>query len=150
MNQKPARGANRKLLGVLGLVIGIGVVIAALSSNTGAGILSFVPYLLILACPLMMLVMMGSMGSMSHNHLTPNEQRDNIHDALPDLRGLSREEQVRGLRGELSRMAWRQEALRHDLDQLEAEQKAEPVADAEQHTGGVGNPGQNFTRVREG
>lgn len=134
MNHRHARGANRKLLGVLGIVIGIGVVIAALSSTTGAGILSFVPYLLILACPLMMLVMMGSMGSMSHNHLTPNEQRDNIDDALPDLRGLAREEQVRVLRGELSRMAWRQEALRHDLDQLEAEQKAEPVADAEQPT----------------
>ncbi len=46
--------------------------------------------------------------------------------------GLSRVEQVHALRGELTRMAWRQEALRKDLDQLEAEQKGEPMVDAEQ------------------
>ncbi len=127
MNDRHSRGTNRKLLVALALVVGIGVVIAFLGSGTR--VLSFLPLLLTLACPLMMLFMMGAMG---HNHMSaPNGNQDSMSDAAPDLKELSREEQVRVLRGKLTRMAWQQEALRHELEQLDAKQRDDPVVDTE-------------------
>lgn len=129
MNKGYARGINRLLIGVLVVVIGIGVVIAALGIDLRAGILSFLPYLLIVACPLMMLFMMGSMG---HNHMSGHDEyQGNASSTMPNLQGLSRDGQVRALRGELTRLAWRQEALRSDLERLEAKQKSEEIIDAE-------------------
>lgn len=131
VNKRHMTGLYRLLIGVLVLVIGIVVVVAALGTDIRAGILSFLPYLLILACPLMMLFMMGSMG---HNHMSgPDARQSGAFDTVSDLKELPREEQVRALRGELTRLAWRQEALRHDLERLEAQQKAEHMVNAEQH-----------------
>ena len=134
MNERPAGGRNQKwLLGVLALVVGIGIVVAVLSRNVGAVLLSFLPYLLILACPLMMLFMMGPMG---HNHMAGHDghQGSVSGTTTPNLHGLSRDDQVRALRGELTRLAWRQEALRQDLERLESEPNAEQVVDAEHTT----------------
>jgi hypothetical protein len=132
---------NRKLLGGLALLIGLGVVIVALGSGTN--LLAFLPFLFILACPLMMFFMMGSMGHdrmghdrMGHDHMVGSEgQQGGASDDLPDLAGLPRDQQIWNLRHELTRMAWRQEALRQNLEQLEAEQKAERVVGTENTAG---------------
>lgn len=129
MNDMRSGGSNRKLMVGLVLVIGSGLVVLALANGTN--LLSFLPFLLILACPLMMIFMMGSMG---HNHMSgmsSDEQHSAAPGDLPDLSGLPRDRQVWALRRELTRMAWQQEALRHDLEQLEAEQKADRIVDAE-------------------
>ena len=116
--------SNRKLMWGLAIVVGAGLVIAALRSGTG--LLSFLPFLLILACPLMMIFMMGSM-----NHSSGSEHD---HTAMsvdtPNMKGLTRDQQVRVLRGEMTKLAWRQEALRQDLEHLESDRvvDAEPTA----------------------
>lgn len=109
---------NWKVLAIVAAVA-IGLLIA--TQNAVAGVLPIL--LLVLICPLMMLFMMGSMGHTAgsdHHHTATAGD-------MPDLKGLTHDEQVRVLRGELTRMAWRQEALRRDLEQLEAERVADPV-----------------------
>lgn len=104
----------------------VGILIVATFANGGAGGLWL---LLILACPLLMLFMMGSM---SHNHMSQtDEQQDGMIEDAPNLAGLSRDEQVRALRRKLIQLAWQQGALRQDLERLEAE----PLADAESRAG---------------
>jgi len=125
MNDMHSAGSNRKLRGGLVLVIGMGLVIAALASGTS--LLSFLPFLLILACPLMMIFMMGSMG---HDHMSGSgEHYSATAEDPPNLAGLPRDQQMWALRRELTRVAWRQEALRHDLEQMEAEQREARPAD---------------------
>lgn len=134
MNERQSRNLNRKLLGGVVVVAGIAVAVVALSNSNV--LLSIMPFLLVLACPLMMLFMMGSMGSMGHNHQRGLDGHQHSAPAeTPNLAGLSREEQVRALRGELTRIAWGQEALRKDLEQLETGQAAEQQASVE-HIGG--------------
>ena len=77
----------------------------------------------------MMIFMMSSMGQ--HHMAGSDEQPGDTSEDLPNLAGLPRDQQVWALRNELTRMAWRQEALRHDLEQLEAEQKTGRLVDAE-------------------
>jgi hypothetical protein len=133
MNGMQSGGSSRKVIGGLVVVIGIGFVLAVVSSGTNP--LSFLPFLLILACPLMMIFMMSSMGhNHGHNHLSESaseRQPSGISEDVPDLRGLARDQQVWALRHALTRIAWRQEALRQTLDQVEADQRAERVVDAE-------------------
>jgi DUF2933 family protein len=97
-------------------------------------LLGYLPYLLILlilACPVMMLFMMGSMG---HNHMAgSNVPQGDVSDDSRELAGLAHDEQVRALRDQLTSMAWRQEALRHDLEQLEPDR----VVEAEKSAGGL-------------
>ena len=116
---------------VISLIVGL-LVLAGVAAwvASPALILSALPYLpfllLFLACPLAMMFMMGGMG---HVHMGDNaEHQHSTSEEMPDLAGLPREEQVRALRQQLARMAWQQEALRHDLEQLEAEQRAEHPA----------------------
>lgn len=80
--------------------------------------LTFLPFALFLACPLMMLFMMGSMshGASANGHLSAHS-----HDVHQELDRLTRDEQGDGLRDELARLTARQEALRQDLERLEAE-----------------------------
>jgi hypothetical protein len=136
MNAMHSGGSNRKWIGGLVVVIGIGLVFAALSSGGSSTLLSFLPFLLILACPLMMIFMMGSMGSMGHGHsagsaLPPGSTSED----LPNLTGLSPDQQMRTLRHELTCVAWRQEALRQTLAKVQAEQRAERGAGADNMTG---------------
>lgn len=126
MHDMHSAGSNRKLMGGLVLVLGVGLVIAALASGTN--LLPFLPYLLILACPLMMIFMMGSMG---HQHsLAPSELTVSSAEDQLDMAGLSPDQKARALRRELTRLAWRQEALRQDLERFEAEQNVERVGDS--------------------
>jgi hypothetical protein len=67
----------------------------------------------------MMLFMMGSMhhepdADGAHSHMTSGDDG-------PDLQGLTHDEQVRALRNEMTRMNWRQETLRQELERLERE-----------------------------
>ena len=94
--------------------VATGLLIA--TQNVAAAVLPIL--LLHLVCPLMMLFMMGSMEHLSgseHDHAA-------VPGDVPDLNGLTRDQQVWALRGEMTKLAWRQEALRHDLEQLEADQ----------------------------
>lgn len=102
MNERRSGGFNRsqKLIGGLTLVIGIGVVIAALAS--GSAVVSFLPFLLTLACPLMMLLMMGSMHHQTRHD--GDERNITSSDAAPDPEGLTRDERIRVLRQDLERL----------------------------------------------
>jgi hypothetical protein len=132
MNHGGTRNTASKVVGGLALVVGLGVLISALNGG-GWSLAAALPFLLILACPLMMLFMMGSMG---HDHMDGSEHHHDVaSEDLPDLAGLPRDQQVRALRQELTRMAWRQESLRQTLEQVEGDQKAERVVDAESATG---------------
>ena len=111
---------NWKVLTVVAAV-GIGLLIA---TQNAAGALPIL--LLVLVCPLMMMFMMGSMNHSSgseHDHTA-------MSGATPDMKGLTRDQQVRALRGEMTKLAWRQEALRQDLEHLESERvvDTEPTA----------------------
>jgi hypothetical protein len=77
----------------------------------------------------MMIIMMASMGHMSESDQSAH-QHGAVSDTTPDLRGLSHDEQVHALRSELTKLAWRQETLRQDLEHLEPERvaNAEPAA----------------------
>ncbi len=112
---------------ILALVAGLSLV----QGNNASGLLGYLPFLLILACPLMMPFMMGSMGSMVHRQ-SASQHEDNCVDGaaprMPDMSGMTRDEQVWTLRNELTRMAWRQESLRQDLERLEHER----IADGEE------------------
>lgn len=119
------RSGNRTWLLAAGVAL-VAILVVATVANGGTARLWF---LLILVCPLMMLFMMGPMG---HGHASGlHEPHEDAPVDMPELAGLSGEEQVRALRRELTRMAWRQEALRQDLEHLEAEQKNKRVVDAE-------------------
>ena len=134
MNEKRSGRSYRKLMGGLVLVVGLGLMLAALAS--GSDLVSFLPLLLVLACPLMMFFMMGSMRHDQRSGMSSDAHHDGVSAEVPDLTGRSRDQQAWALRRELTRMAWRQEALRHDLEQLKAEQQSEQVVDAE-HTAGA-------------
>jgi hypothetical protein len=112
---------NWKMLAVVAAV-GIGILIATQSAAAGA-----LPFLLlVLVCPLMMLFMMGSMGHSSgseHDHA-------GMSGDMPNPNGLSRDQQIHALRGELTKLAWRQEALRQDLEHLETGRVVEAEATA--------------------
>jgi hypothetical protein len=113
-------GALVALIGIAAWIVDPRLVLAAL------------PFLLLAICPLAMLFMMGGMG---HHHTGGTAGHyDSAFEEMPDLAGLPRNEQVRMLRHEITRMAWRQEALRHDLEQVEAQQQAERVVDADTNT----------------
>lgn len=128
MNGSQPSNTIWKLVGGLAAVIGLIMLFAALGGS-GWNLAAALPYLLILACPLMMLFMMGPMG---HNHMGASEQRhDAMPEDLPDLAGLPHDQQVAALRHELTRMAWRQASLRQTLEQVEADQQAGRVVDAE-------------------
>jgi hypothetical protein len=106
-----------KLIG--GLALAVIVVVALLATfGNGTSLLPYLPYVLLLACPLMMFFMMGSMG---HHGSGPHTQHDSAHDDGPDRARLIREEQVWALRSELTRIAMRQDSLRQDLERLEHE-----------------------------
>ena len=75
----------------------------------------------------MMPLKMGSMGHLSG--LKPDHAA--MSATVPDLNGSTRDQQVRALRSELTRLAWRQEALRRDLELLETNRTAKRGVDAE-------------------
>lgn len=107
---------------------GIALVILALvaglllaQGNSTSELLPYLPFLLILACPLMMLFMMGAMGSMDHRSSGSHARYDSINGETPNMSGMTRDQQIWALRNELARMAWRQESLRQDLERLEHE-----------------------------
>lgn len=104
------------LIGAVALLAGVGVL--AVGQAGGGTWVSFLPYLLLLACPLMMVFMMGSM-----NHGASGDGQRSAHsqDVYPGLDRLTRDERIDGLRDELSSLTARQEALRQDLARLEAE-----------------------------
>ncbi len=93
MNGMHSGGSNRKFVGGVVVVIGIGLVIAVLASGTS--LLAFVPFLLLLACPLMMIFMMGSMG---HYHMAGSNEQPGSDGStpsdLPNMAGLSRDQRV--------------------------------------------------------
>ena len=112
------------VLVILALVAGL----LLAQRNSTSELLAYLPFLLILACPLMMVFMMGSMGSMDHRHSASHLHDDSVDDAMPNMpnmSGMTRDEQVWILRNELTRMAWRQESLRQDLERLENEHTAD-------------------------
>jgi hypothetical protein len=76
----------------------------------------------------MMIFMMGSMDRMDHSQSGLLGRHDGINDEVPDTTGMTRDEQVWTLRNELTRIAWRQETLRQDLERLEHDR----VADTEE------------------
>lgn len=115
MNQKLFGAINWKLVG--GLALAVVVIVALLATfGNGTSLLAYLPYALLLACPLMMIFIMGSMG---HHGSERHAPRDGIHDDGPDIAGLTQDEQVWALRNELTRIAWHQESLRQDLERLE-------------------------------
>lgn len=101
---------------LLAAAVAVGAILIFATGGSGGG--TGLWFLLVLACPLMMLFMMGSMQHQpnadgSHSHM--------VSDESPDLTGLTRDEQIRALRNEMTRMNWRQEALRQELERLEGE-----------------------------
>lgn len=106
---------------ILALVAGVFLALG----NSAAGLLAYLPFLLILACPLMMIFMMGSMNSMGtmNHHSRPRGLQDGAYDNRPTMEGLTRDEKVWALRYELTSMAWRQESLRQELERLETDKK---------------------------
>jgi hypothetical protein len=127
MNSSQSGNTIWKLVGGLVAVIGLGIVFAALSGS-GWNLANLLPLLLILACPLMMIFMMGPMAH--HHTAAPEQHHKAMAEDLPDLAGLPHDQQVAALRHELTRMAWRQETLRQTLEQVEANQRAGRVVDA--------------------
>ena len=120
MHEKPSRRRGWRLIAGLALVVvGLGVFVVLQGSI--APLLTYLPFLLILACPLMMIFMMGSMNSMDtmHHHSGPQGLHDGAYDNTPTMEGLTRDEQIWALRNELTKMAWQQETLRQDLERLE-------------------------------
>lgn len=121
---------GRRLLGgraVLRWVwpVGVAALIAfalwLIPTSSGTSLESLLPFMLVLACPLMMIFMMGSMNHMHGRHdLASSHAMDQ---SQLDLSRLTPEEQVRALRSELARMNWRQEALRQDVERLELKQR---------------------------
>jgi Protein of unknown function (DUF2933) len=112
-------GGSRRWLLVAGVAAVAILLLATAGNGAGAGLW----FLLVLACPLMMLFMMGSI-----NHQAGSDGRQHgivSGGDLPDLGGLTRDEQVRLLRGEMTRMNWRQEMLRQELERLERERPAD-------------------------
>lgn len=102
-----------------GIALLIGIALLLIPPVSATSWLSFLPFLFLLACPLMMIFMMGSMN---HGHDMESSRSATRHageDPL-DLTGLAPEDQVRALRSELTRMNWQQEALREELERLEA------------------------------
>jgi hypothetical protein len=122
MNDGRMRSTNWKLIGGIALLAGLGVLLVG--QNGGWSLASALPLLLILACPLMMICMMG------HHMAGPEQHHEAKAEDLPDLAGLPHDQQVATLRHELTRMAWRQESLRQTLEQVEADQRAGRVVDA--------------------
>jgi hypothetical protein len=103
---------------IAGVVALIGLALLFIPSATSASWLSLLPFALLLVCPLMMLFMMGSVN---HGHAARDAHSLRDTDAEPlDLAGLAPDAQMQALRSELTRMNWRQEALRQDLERLEA------------------------------
>jgi hypothetical protein len=94
--------------------VAVGAVAALLTGGNGGGLW----FLLVLACPLMMLLMMGSM---QRQPAGDSDQRHRALDDASDLNGLTEDERVRLLRTEMTRMNWRQESLRQELERLERE-----------------------------
>ncbi len=113
---------------LLAAVVAVGAIVIFATGGNGGGIGLWL--LLVLACPLMMLFMMGSMQHQPNDDSAHNHMASDAY--TTDLTGLSHDEQVRALRNELTRMNWRQETLRQDLERLEREQ---PVDSSP--TGGV-------------
>lgn len=119
MNTRQSGRFSWKLVGGLALfAVGIGALIA--TQGTGAPLSTYLPFLLILACPLMMIFMLGSMDHGSDAH----EVHKNVRGVSLDEMGQSHDEQIWALRNELTRMAWRQESLRQELERLETDKKA--------------------------
>jgi hypothetical protein len=125
MNQQRQPGARwiprwALFTGVI-LLIGIALL---LIPPTGAGSwLAYLPFVLLLACPLMMIFMMGSMNhahDSSASHVEAHGVTRDGYDRPLDLAGLSTDNQIWTLRQELTRMNWRQEELRQELERLEA------------------------------
>jgi hypothetical protein len=103
---------------VSALAVGAIVVLATAGNGGGIGLW----FLLALACPLMMLFMMGSM---QHQPGADGSQRHMAGGEGPTLEGLTRDEQIRTLRTEMTRMNWRQESLSQELERLERERLAD-------------------------
>lgn len=125
MNRKRSWAPSWKLLGGLVVLIGAAALFATSFNGAGVSWLSFLPFLLLLACPLMMVFMMGSMTHAPGSDEFHSRMHGAHHEPI-DLTGLSPDDQIQALRGELTRMNWRQEVLRQDLEQLEASRGAEP------------------------
>lgn len=128
MKNRQSGAVNWRLIGgtALAILVLVGGVLIA-QGNGGPTLLAYLPFLLILACPLMMLFMMRSMGSMDHHPAGPHEVGDGTGDDRLDMATLTRNQQVWALRNELTKLAWRQEALREDLERIEQM----PVTDAD-------------------
>ena len=128
-NERQAGAFTWKRVGGVALVI-LALVAGLLlvQGNRASELLAYLPFLLILACPLMMLFMMGSMGSMDHHQSASHHHDGGLVETapgMPDMSGMTRDEQVWTLRNELTRMAWRQESLSQDLERLEHERTAD-------------------------
>jgi len=128
MNDKQFKIVNWKVIGWFALAVA-GIIILAAAFGHGPTLLSYLPFLLILACPLMMIFMMGSMGSMG-NRIGPSGPHDGAYGDTSELNGLTQDERVRALHSKFASMELRQDALRQDLKKLESEQ----MVDAERTT----------------
>lgn len=113
-----------KAIGAVAFVA-VGLVIVGASHESRAQLLTYLPFVLILACPLTMLIMMGSMGSM-HQNSERRQLQDGMSDVLPNTSNLTRDEQLWALRNEITHIDWRQESLRRDLERLEHERSLDP------------------------
>ena len=99
--------------------VAVGAIVFLATAGNGSGIGLW--FLLILACPLMMLFMMGSM---QHQPGADGSQHHTAAGEAPNLEGLTRDERIQVLRTEMTRMNWRQESLRQELERLEQERLA--------------------------
>ena len=95
---------TRLILAAVGL-LALGGVVFWIASPSLA--LATLPFLLLAACPLSMLLM-------GHGHTMDAKEGHHAQSAAPSLADLPHEEQVRALRQEMVRMAWRQEELRRE------------------------------------
>lgn len=131
LNQKPE--GNRQRLGgraiprwtwLVGVAALITLALLFLPSFGPKSLASLLPFVFLLACPLMMIFMMGSMNHMHGGHGSHDQATSKTADQNQlDIARLAPEDQVRALRSELTRMNWRQETLRQDLERLETEQR---------------------------
>jgi hypothetical protein len=111
------------------LLVGVAAAAAILVTVAMTGSSSGLWFLLVLACPLMMLFMMGSM-----NHQAGSDEHEpGVGSQLPNLEGLTRDEQVQALRGEMTRINWRQATLRQEVERLERERAGETTTKVELH-----------------